>query len=578
MQVAGHAAGGAHHDIARGSGPVDRADHRALGEDGRLVARVEALHLGVPLAVQPGGRPRAPRRAPTSRPAAPASRSIVARASPTRARPACFWASIGGDVHVHERHVRIAEGRAAGGREVREAGADPQHQVGLGARPGWPRTSRWRPSRPATAGGRTGARPCRPASRRRGSRPLSANDRSAVGGLGVANAAARDDQRPLRGPDQAGRAPQERLVGERARDHPAPLGEELLGELPRLGLHVLRKGDAGRPGLGRIGEDAHRAEERRGKLLGPPDPIPEPAHRPEGVVHRRLGRARDARAAGAPPPAGGWRRRRPAGAAPAAGSPSRAPRPSPCWSLRARSTTCTPRSQGGSTPSRSRRRRAPSPARSGPARSAAGPRPARSAWPSPATFPWPKMPSTPAKNGRSSPSRTERCAARKRTTACPTVSRTVPLTTACPAAVTIGTRGSPVSPAQAPRIQAWAGSSLIAIERTSPGPARTFRYQRAWSGDAMHGPWKPRGTRNASPSRDRHGHVPPLDEVVRAVGRQPVRALDAEVVDLLQLGLDPVRRVVVLVRRVARPVARRRQHLAARAAGRGCRPRASGSS
>jgi hypothetical protein len=57
-----------------------------------------------------------------------------------------------------------------------------------------------------------------------------------------------------------------------------------------------------------------------------------------------------------------------------------------------------------------------------------------------------------------------------------------------PAAVVMGTRGSPVWPAQAPRIHAWAGSSLMAIERTSPGPARTFRYQRAWSGEAMHGP------------------------------------------------------------------------------------------
>src|SRR6476469_7186041 len=47
------------------------------------------------------------------------------------------------------------------------------------------------------------------------------------------------------------------------------------------------------------------------------------------------------------------------------------------------------------------------------------------ACPTPATLPWPKMPSAPPKNACSSPSRSTRWAARKRTTAWPTVRRVV---------------------------------------------------------------------------------------------------------------------------------------------------------
>ena len=62
---------------------------------------------------------------------------------------------------------------------------------------------------------------------------------------------------------------------------------------------------------------------------------------------------------------------------------------------------------------------------------------------------------------------------------------------------------------------------------------------------------------------DRHRDVPALGEVVRAVEAEAAVALDAEEVDLLELGLDAARGVVVLVRRVARPRPGGRQHLAA---------------
>ena len=53
----------------------------------------------------------------------------------------------------------------------------------------------------------------------------------------------------------------------------------------------------------------------------------------------------------------------------------------------------------------------------------------------------------------------------------------------------IGTRGSGTCSGHEPRTQACAGSSEMAIERTSPGPASTFRYHIACSGLAAHGPW-----------------------------------------------------------------------------------------
>ena len=48
-----------------------------------------------------------------------------------------------------------------------------------------------------------------------------------------------------------------------------------------------------------------------------------------------------------------------------------------------------------------------------------------------------------------------------------------------PPAPVMGTRGSVGTPVQESRIQPWAGSSQKAIDRSSPGPARTFRYHRS---------------------------------------------------------------------------------------------------
>ena len=296
--------------------------------------------------------------------------------------------------------------------------------------------------------------------------------------LRVAHPAAGDDQRALGGADQVGRPPHERLVGERARDDPVPLGEELLRELPRFGLHVLRQRDAGGPDIGRVGEDAHRAKERRGKLLGSPDAVPEPAHRPERVVDRRLGLVgalelleHRSRAARGEDVARQEQHRQPVhrgerGARDHVGRPGpdrrRArPRREPVGRLGV---------AGGDVNHRLLV----------PGRHVAQPRlvlEERLAEPRDVPV------AEDAEDAREErPLLAVAHGALRRQEPHDRLTDREPHRLGHdrrPWAVTIGTRGSPVSPAQAARIHAWAGSSLIAIERTSPGPARTFRYQSA---------------------------------------------------------------------------------------------------
>ena len=73
---------------------------------------------------------------------------------------------------------------------------------------------------------------------------------------------------------------------------PDPPGEQLLGPVVRLGLHVLRQREGHGAGLGRVGEHAHRGEQRGRQLFGPVDPVEEPGDRPERVVDRHVVRAR----------------------------------------------------------------------------------------------------------------------------------------------------------------------------------------------------------------------------------------------------------------------------------------------
>ena len=91
--------------------------------------------------------------------------------------------------------------------------------------------------------------------------------------------------------------------GRRPGDAPGPRREQLDRPVVRLGLHVLRQRDGHRPGLDRVGEHPHRAEQGRRQLLGPVDPVEEPRQRAEGVVDGDVARRTAPRAPAAPAPA-----------------------------------------------------------------------------------------------------------------------------------------------------------------------------------------------------------------------------------------------------------------------------------
>ena len=199
-------------------------------------------------------------------------------------------------------------------------------------------------------------------------------------------------------------------------------GEEALGPVVGLGLHVLAEGERHRPAVGRVGHHPHRAGQRGQQLLGPRDAVEIAADGAEAVVgadravaeildllQHRVGRR-------------GWRRRRPGRTAPAAGSHGRAPPPSPCSWPRARWRRSPSSPAAGRAAWHRRWPHAPSSARSGPGRSASASREAVSASPRPATLPWPKIAQHPAMKG--SPSSVI-WAESQRTIACAAVSRIV---------------------------------------------------------------------------------------------------------------------------------------------------------
>ncbi len=111
-----------------------------------------------------------------------------------------------------------------------------------------------------------------------------------IGRVGVVDAAAGDDQRRASAADQRERAPERARVGQRPADVPGARLEQLDREVEGLGLHVLRQAQRDRAGLRRVGQHAHRLEQRRPELLGPVDAIPVARDGLEGVVHRHVAR------------------------------------------------------------------------------------------------------------------------------------------------------------------------------------------------------------------------------------------------------------------------------------------------
>lgn len=115
------------------------------------------------------------------------------------------------------------------------------------------------------------------------------------GGLcpAVPDPAARDQQGPRGAPYRLGGVGELDLVGPGPAYAPHPLAEELLGPLPRLGLHVLRQRERDGAGLHRVGEHPHGLEGGRDQGLGPHDAVEEAGDGPQGVVDGDVARVGD---------------------------------------------------------------------------------------------------------------------------------------------------------------------------------------------------------------------------------------------------------------------------------------------
>ena len=191
----------------------------------------------------------------------------------------------GRHVDVDEANIRVLEGSLRGRGEVAVAGADTDHQIGLAGEP--------------ISGGCTGGADGSQAERVVVAQTTATSERltdwnscllresaQRFGRLAVHHATAGHDQRPLAGSDRLRGASNRRAIGPIARDPPYAPGEQRLGVVVRLRLHVLRQTNRHRAGLGRVGQDAHGRGQCTQQLVGAVDAVPVAADRFEAVVHR----------------------------------------------------------------------------------------------------------------------------------------------------------------------------------------------------------------------------------------------------------------------------------------------------
>ena len=283
VQVTGQRARRAHDDVAVVHGLVDGPDDLVLAGQRQVPLGERRVHGRVPalLLTLDGRREVRTDPVPAERPRQFDER--LAGVGDDRHGGALLVGVERRDVDVDEAHVRVLERGAGRGGEVLVPGADADHQVGLGDHGVGGRG----------AGGADGPEAQRvvPVHDPHARLGVGHGDPGGLGelgqrlgGEGVVHPAAGDDHGPLGRTDRRDGRADVLLLGRRPADPPLPGGEELLGHLQRLGLHVLRERDRHGAGLGRVREHPHAVEQRREELLGPPDAVEVAADRPEDVV------------------------------------------------------------------------------------------------------------------------------------------------------------------------------------------------------------------------------------------------------------------------------------------------------
>ena len=111
-------------------------------------------------------------------------------------------------------------------------------------------------------------------------------------GLGVNGAATGNDEGTLGGADLSNSALEGGALNGRTAHVPHALGEEFDWPVVGLGLDVLGQGDRDGAGLGRVGQHAHTAEQRRDQLLGAVNTVEETGDGTERVIDGDVQRRR----------------------------------------------------------------------------------------------------------------------------------------------------------------------------------------------------------------------------------------------------------------------------------------------
>ena len=198
---------------------------------------------------------------------------------------------VSANVDADEADQRVVETGLRARGEVRQPGPDTQDEVRLAnnlrRRAGplqsvTPQAQVGRPAQCALAGKGLGDRDTE-----RLREPLEL-----VPGLGVVDAPTGEDDRASGLLEQGRRLLDAPRIGGPSFNAPGTLLEEASRVVVRVRLHVLRQGQGDRPGLGRVGEHAHRLGQGGQQLFGPGDAVEESAHRAEAVVDAHVGRDR----------------------------------------------------------------------------------------------------------------------------------------------------------------------------------------------------------------------------------------------------------------------------------------------
>ena len=291
VQIAGDAAGRADHHVLGSRKLVDGADNFTLRERRHRALPVHPIDLGIPL--PPAGVKRGAivggRRVSRQQHGELLDRLAgVGHHGKGRVLEGVQLAHVDAD----EPHLRMRERAVRHGREVAQARANGDHQVG-GAR---------EPVR------RRGSRHADPADGQwvipwdRALAGLRFSDADAghlgeapqgVRGFAIEHAAARDDQRRGARSDRVGRPGDRAGIAAWAGDGPHPLVKERVGIIKGFRLRVLGQRQRHGAGVGGRGQHAHGVGQRAQQLLGPVNPIPIAGDRAQAVVHRNvLGLAR----------------------------------------------------------------------------------------------------------------------------------------------------------------------------------------------------------------------------------------------------------------------------------------------